>query len=135
MRSGQIGQLVRVLSQNSKVVGLIPGQDTYKSQPMNAYISETTNWPLSFSIYLKNKKSRMQIGCLHLIWTYINTGYLYQLWDKNKFTCEPVQLVQNTKKTKTKKFFWKSNNVIFGNRYIFNLPPSFLFSWRWRRDC
>ena len=34
MGPGQIAQLVRALSQYAKVVGLIPGQGTYKKQPM-----------------------------------------------------------------------------------------------------
>ena len=33
---GQVDELVKVLSWNTKAVGLIPGQDTYKNQPMNA---------------------------------------------------------------------------------------------------
>ena len=33
---GWVAQLVRVLSQYAKVVGLISGQGTYKNQPMNA---------------------------------------------------------------------------------------------------
>ena len=31
-----VAQLVRVLSQYTKVMGLIPSQGTYKNQPMNA---------------------------------------------------------------------------------------------------
>ena len=33
---GWVAQLVRASSQYAKVVGLIPGQDTYKNQPTNA---------------------------------------------------------------------------------------------------
>ena len=40
---GPVAQLVRVSTQYAKVVGSIPGQDTYKNQPMNASIHETTN--------------------------------------------------------------------------------------------
>ena len=32
----QVAQLIRMLSQHAKVVGLIPGQGTYKNQPINA---------------------------------------------------------------------------------------------------
>ena len=48
----------------AKVAGLIPGQVTYKNQPMNAWISETTNWhffslstclPASLNQYIKKK--------------------------------------------------------------------------------
>ena len=40
---GQVAQLVRASSQNTKVEGSIPGQGTYKTQPMNARTSGTTN--------------------------------------------------------------------------------------------
>ena len=33
---GQVAQLVRALSGYAKVAGSIPGQGTYKNQPMNA---------------------------------------------------------------------------------------------------
>ena len=33
---GQVAQSVRVLPQYTKVVGMIPGQGTYKRQPLNA---------------------------------------------------------------------------------------------------
>ena len=33
---GQVAQLVRASSQNTKVEGSIPGQGTYKNQPMSA---------------------------------------------------------------------------------------------------
>ena len=34
--AGQVAQLVRASSRYTKVVGLIPSQDTYKVQPMNS---------------------------------------------------------------------------------------------------
>lgn len=40
------GQL-RALSRYTKVVSLLPGEDTYKNQLMNASITKTKNWPLS----------------------------------------------------------------------------------------
>ena len=40
--SGQVAQLVKVLFQYVKVAGSIPGQGTYKNQPMNAQISGAT---------------------------------------------------------------------------------------------
>ena len=33
---GWVAQLVRALSRYAKVVGLIPGQGTYRNQPVNA---------------------------------------------------------------------------------------------------
>ena len=39
--TGQVAQLVRTSLPYIKVVGLIPGQGTYKNQPMNASISGT----------------------------------------------------------------------------------------------
>ena len=48
----QVLQLVRPLSWFVKVVCLIPGQGTYKKQPMNAKISRITNWCLSPSLFL-----------------------------------------------------------------------------------
>ena len=33
---GQVAQLVKASSPNSKVAGSIPGQGTYKEQPLNA---------------------------------------------------------------------------------------------------
>ena len=44
-----------VLPQYTKVVGSIPSQGTYKSQPMNTKISGTTNHYFSFSIFLSLK--------------------------------------------------------------------------------
>lgn len=38
-----VAQLVRTLSQYTKVMGSIPGRDTYKSQPMNVWMGRTTN--------------------------------------------------------------------------------------------
>ena len=35
-RPGRVGLLVRTWSRYTKVVGSIPGQGTYKNQPMNA---------------------------------------------------------------------------------------------------
>ena len=40
---GQVAQLVRASSPYAKVAGSIPGQDTYKNQPMSTSISGTTN--------------------------------------------------------------------------------------------
>ena len=40
---GWIAQLVRASSRYAKVADSVPGQGTYKNQPMNAYISGTTN--------------------------------------------------------------------------------------------
>ena len=34
-RPGWVGQLIRALPQYAKVAGSIPGQGTYKNQPMN----------------------------------------------------------------------------------------------------
>ena len=48
---GWVGQLVRVLSRNTKVVGLVPGHGTYKNQPMNSSISRITN-QFSLSLFL-----------------------------------------------------------------------------------
>ena len=48
---GWVAHLVRAWSQCTKVSGSIPGQDTYKNQPMNASVSGTTNQsPLSLSL-------------------------------------------------------------------------------------
>ena len=46
---GWAGHVVRTSSQYSKVVGSISSQDTYKKQPMSAFISGTTNQSLSLS--------------------------------------------------------------------------------------
>ena len=44
---GQVAQLVGVLSPYTRVPGSIPGQGTYKNQPMSASMNETTNRCLS----------------------------------------------------------------------------------------
>ena len=46
---GQVAQLVRMSPPYSKVAGLIPGQGTYKKQPMNAQVSGKTNRHVSLS--------------------------------------------------------------------------------------
>ena len=51
---GRESQLVRVLSQCTKVRGLVPGQGTYKKQPMNVEQQITV---LSFSLPLPVLKS------------------------------------------------------------------------------
>lgn len=40
---GWAARLVRASSQYSNIVGLIPSEDTYKNQPMDASISEALN--------------------------------------------------------------------------------------------
>lgn len=42
--------LVRALSPYTKVVGSIPGQGTYKIQPMNAQVSGTLNFSVCLSV-------------------------------------------------------------------------------------
>ena len=74
---GQVAQLVRASSQYTKVVGSISGQGTYRKQPMNAYISRTTNQCLSLSFenkflkkfkeYLK-KKDQQEFDIRHCPW-------------------------------------------------------------------
>ena len=54
---GLVAQLVRAPFWYVKVVGSIPGQGTYKNQPMNAWMSRTTNWCLSLSLKSMNKKN------------------------------------------------------------------------------
>ena len=46
---GWVAQLVRVLSQYAKVVGLILHQATYKNPPMNASVRAKPNWCFSLS--------------------------------------------------------------------------------------
>ena len=41
--SGRVTQLAGASSRYTKVVGVIPGQGTYRKQPMNAGISGTTH--------------------------------------------------------------------------------------------
>ena len=47
---GQTGQWVRVLCSHAKAAGSIPGQGTYRNQPMNASVSGTTNQSLSLAL-------------------------------------------------------------------------------------
>ena len=49
---GWAAQLVRVSSWHAKVVGSIPGQGTYKNQPVSAWIIGTRNWCFSLSLSL-----------------------------------------------------------------------------------
>ena len=64
---GWVAQLVRVSSPHTKIVGSIPGQGTYKKQPMNTKIDETTNpWfslSLPFSLKSINKKINKTKRC------------------------------------------------------------------------
>ena len=46
---GWVAQLVRALSQYSKVVGSIPGKVTFENQPVNTQINGTTELSLSLS--------------------------------------------------------------------------------------
>ena len=52
---GQVAQLVRASSWYTMVVGSIPGQGTYKNQPMNASVHGTTNQCFSLSKKSINK--------------------------------------------------------------------------------
>ena len=59
---GLVAQLVRVSSQYAKVPGRIPGQGTYKTEPINASVSGTPSRCLSLSLpqnqyILKREKS------------------------------------------------------------------------------
>ena len=67
---GWVAQLVEALSQYAKVVGSIPNQGIYKEQPINAWISGTTNrcFSLSFFLSLKSIKKVMLCLCLLSIW-------------------------------------------------------------------
>ena len=49
---GQVAQLAGASAGHTKVVGSIPGQITYREQPMNVYISETTHRCVSPSLSL-----------------------------------------------------------------------------------
>lgn len=55
--------VVRTLSCSAKVAGLIPGQGTYKNQPMHAWLCGTRNW--SLSLFPKSKKQQQQLRVTH----------------------------------------------------------------------
>ena len=50
---GQVAQLVRALYRYIKVAGLIPGQGTYKNQPINMW-NKKISVSLSLSLFLKS---------------------------------------------------------------------------------
>ena len=55
-----VAQWVRASSWHTKVVGLIPGQDTYKKQPVSAWISGTTKLMSLSNINKINQKLKFK---------------------------------------------------------------------------
>ena len=48
-KKGKLAQLIRAMSWYAKAEASIPGEGTYKNQPMNAQMNETINLSLSFA--------------------------------------------------------------------------------------
>ena len=59
---GPVAQLVRASSRYTKVAGSIPGQSTYKKQPMNAYVEQQVNVSLSLSLNINNKINKIKMN-------------------------------------------------------------------------
>ena len=63
---GQVAQLAGVSSRWARASGLIPGQNTHKSQPVNACMSGTRIW-CSLSRFLSQINSNKTTQCLNVL--------------------------------------------------------------------